>query len=66
MLFTERKKLSTGCHSPPRPPSRRLPSVASGLQHNDYYYYDGFSPVGYTLTEPHFGPQNWVHLSNRV
>ena len=48
----------TGFRSPPRPPSRRLPSVASGENHYD----DDFSLwAGSTLTTPVFGPNSGVH-----
>ena len=48
----------TSCQSPPRPPSRRLPSVASGERHYDHYL---FFWAGSTLTSPVFGPNNGVH-----
>ena len=48
----------TSCQSPPRPPSRRLPSVASGERHYDRYL---FLWAGSTLNSPVFGPNNGVH-----
>jgi len=58
MMSTGFNMQSTGSQSPPGPPSRRLPSVASGERH-----YDGYFSLwaGSTLTTPVFGPNNGVH-----
>ena len=65
MGSTEHNSASTGCQSPPRPPSRRLPAVAPGVSYRTDT--DVFNPVknraGSTLAEPHFGPKDGVHLS---
>ena len=65
MLSTATNRLSTSCQSPPRPPSRRLPSVASGEQHYDEYedLFDPFSKAGWFLADPDFGLKNGVHLN---
>jgi len=52
---------STTYQSPPRPPSQRLPLVASGQQHD--YDDEFFNEEGYTLEVPLFGPQKGVHLT---
>jgi hypothetical protein len=61
-LSTRAAELSTTCQSPPRPPSRRPPTGASGSRH--YYDYDHvLFRAGWFLDEPHFGPQNGVRLT---
>jgi hypothetical protein len=63
-LSTRAAELSTTCQSPPRPPSRRPPTGASGSRH--YYDYDHvLFRAGWFLDEPHFGPQNGVRLTSR-
>ena len=61
-ISTENNGMSTACQSPPRPPSRRRPSVASGQRPYDGYYSSIILRAGSTLTEPHFGPKDGVHL----
>jgi hypothetical protein len=63
-LSTASNGLSTVCQSPPGPPSRRLPAVASGELHDDY---DGFfsNRAGSTLAEPDLGPETGVHPIDR-
>jgi hypothetical protein len=63
MLSTRTNRLSTMYQSPPRPPSRRLPSVASGENHDVGFVFLG--KAGSTLTDPHFGLDNGVHLTPR-
>jgi len=58
MLSTEFNMQSTVFQSPPGPPSRRLPSVASGERHYDDCF---FHWAGSTLTTPVFGTNNGVH-----
>ena len=60
MQFTRPHRPSTRYQSPPAPPSRRLPGVASGQNHTTDT--DLVNRAGYTLAVPHFGPQNGVHL----
>jgi hypothetical protein len=63
MIYTGNNMQSTGFQSPPGPPSRRLPSVASGERlYDDYSIFYSKTRAGSSLTEPHFGPDNGVHL----
>jgi len=64
MISTGNNMQSTGFQSPPGPPSRRLPSVASGERlYDDYSIFYSKTRAGSSLTEPHFGPDNGVHLN---
>ena len=67
MISTGNNMQSTGFQSPPGPPSRRLPSVASGERlYDDYSIFYSKTRAGSSLTEPHFGPDNGVHLTPTV
>ncbi len=64
MLSTGTNTQFTGFQSPPGPPSRRLPSVASGEMHYDDYPFSFWAGTPFTtLTKPVFGPNNGVHLT---
>ena len=64
MLSTGINTQFTGCQSPPGPPSRRLPSVASGeRRYDDYSIFYSKTWAGSSLTKPHFDPNNGVHLT---